>query len=120
MRFIAYCALALALGLSSCKRGPDIKADPTAVGQTVSLTGTIKQVYEPSIVELHTNRGNVLVVTPQPAPALKRGDRVAVTGDVRHLTAVEFERNFAVDADAQVEARVQAENFVAAHEIKPA
>jgi hypothetical protein len=118
MKIIACCALALVLGLSACRHGPDIKNDPVAVGQTVSLAGTVKHVHAPGLVDVDTSRGNVLVVTTQPTPALKAGERVEVTGDVRHLTVADFERTFTMDADPLVESRVTAENFVAAREIK--
>ena len=120
MKFIACCVLAVALGFGACKRAPDISQDPAAIGQTVTLTGKVKEVVDSNVVELDTRRGDVLVVAPQAVMGLKKGQRVSVTGDVRHLTVAEFERNYSLDIAAPMEARVQSENFVAAREIKPA
>ena len=120
MKLIACGVLAVAVGLSACKRGPDISADPAVIGQTVTLTGKIKEVHAPNVLELDTKRGDVLVVTPQPRPDIKEGARVSVTGDVQHLTVAEFEQNYSLDVAAPMEARVESENFVAAREIKPA
>ena len=120
MRFIACCVLAAALGLSACKRGPDISKDPAVVGQTITLTGKVQKVHQPNVVELDTPRGDVLVVTPQATAAPKPGDRVSVTGDVRRLTVAEVERDYAPAQEPAIEIRLQEENIVAAHEIKPA
>jgi hypothetical protein len=120
VKVIACSVLAVALGLSACERGPNISQDPAVIGQTVTLTGKIKEVHAPNVLELDTKRGDVLVVTPQPRPDIKEGERVSITGDVRHLTVAEFEQNYSLDVAAPMEARVASENFVAAREIKPA
>ena len=122
MKIIACCVLAMAIALGACKRNPEIMQDPALVGQTVTLTGTVKKINAPNLVELDTNRGHVLVVTPEqnPPSLLQRGDHVSVTGEVRRLTVAEFEQAYSVDANAPVEAIIQGGNFVAAREIKPA
>jgi hypothetical protein len=120
MKFIACCVLAVTLGVGGCKRGPAISEDPAVVGQTITLTGKIDKIYDPAIVKLDTDRGDVIVVTPPNRPPLKAGDRVSVTGDVRRVTVAEFERDFALDADVEVEAVIDKENVVAAREIRPA
>jgi hypothetical protein len=118
MKIIACCLFAMAIALGACKRNPEIMQDPALVGQTVTLTGKVKKIDAPNLVQLDTNRGHVLVVTPEQNP-LQLGDHVSVTGEVRRLTVAEFEQAYSVDANAPVEAIIQEENFVAASEIKP-
>ena len=119
MKFIACCILAVALGLSACKREPDLSRDPAALGQTVTLTGKVKEVYDPTILELKTDRGNVIVVTPPSPPPMKKGDRVTVTGDVRQVTVQEFMQRYRPDVYTPIRARIEQENIVTANEIKP-
>jgi hypothetical protein len=119
VKLIACSVLAVAIGLGACKRGPDISQDPAVVGQTVTLTGKVKAIHAPNVLEMDSKRGDVLVVTPDARPDLEEGARVSVTGDVRHLTVAEFEQNYS-DVAAPVEAIVESGNFVAAREIKPA
>lgn len=119
MKFIACCILVVALGISACKREPDINRDPAAVGQTMTLTGKVKEVYDPTIVELKTDRGSIIVVTPPSPPAMKKGDRVTVTGDIRQVTIQEFTQRYRPDVYMPIQARIEEENIVAANEIRP-
>ncbi len=119
MKFIACCILVVALGITACKRTPDLSRDPAAVGQTVTLTGKVKEVYDPTILEVKTDRGDVIVVTPPSPPTVKRGDRVTVTGDVQKVTLQELTQRYRPDVYTPIKARIQDENIVAAAEIKP-
>jgi hypothetical protein len=118
VKIIACCVLAASVSVCSCKRGADISADPAAVGQQVTLSGKVTEMLAPNVVELDSNRGDVIVVTPPSGPSIQPGDRVTVTGDVRQVTLAEFERAFA-DVDAPIEARIEVENIVAASQIQP-
>jgi hypothetical protein len=120
VKLIACCVLAVALSAGACKRGPDISDDPAIIGQTITVSGKVEKVHQPNLLEVKTNRGDLLVFTTQPSPELKAGQRVSVTGDVRRLTIAEIERDYAMDVEAPIEVRLQEENFVAASAIKPA
>jgi hypothetical protein len=120
MKFLACCILAVALAsTSACKREPDLSRDPAAVGQTVTLTGKVKEVYDPTILEVKTDRGDVIVIAPPSPPPMKKGDRVTVTGDVRQVTLQEFSQRYRADVYTPIRARIEEENVVTANTIKP-
>ena len=107
----------IAQSLAPAPEPGEIAEDPTPYyGQILAVTGEVEDIYDPSTFTLDEDElfggEDLLVVVPNSTNStmvIEDGETVAVTGELRSFTVADFEKDYDLTWDLDVQEQIEAE-----------